>query len=153
MSSNNLSTSAAIAANWENSYIAYLNSLNTQLVDYFLLVTVPLGIVGNLVSCLVFATRPRLNNSKTNVGFLYAWLSLVNLLSILYYALVYRSRTLFNYSVDMPCGLDDFLRRTTLNAVPWMQVVISVDRFVVVVYPSKKQFFSKKVSKKLQFKF
>ena len=126
-----------------SSYIVYLNLVSNKFTYYFMMSTVPVGVVGNLVSFVVY-TRPRLNN-KTNTGFLYACLCIVNLTSILYYTFVFRSVTLFNYAVYMPCGLSDYFRRNALNSVPWMQVMISLDRFVVVMYPSKKQLFTKKV--------
>ena len=126
-----------------SEYVAYVNSVSDSITYYFLFATMPFGLIGNAVALFVYS-RPRLNH-KTNTGFLYAWLCFWNILLILYYMFIFRSATLFNYSVSMPCGVSNYLRRLTLNMVPWMQVIISFDRFMAVVFPSRRAFMKKKV--------
>jgi len=118
------------------NYIAYLNNASNALTYYFLMIIIPTGILGNLISFYIY-TRPSLNR-KTNTGFLYAGLCVVNLLSILNYGFITHSNALFNYTVTMPCGLANYLRRTVFNAISWMQVLISFDRLMAVLYPRLK---------------
>ena len=127
-----------------NQYIAYLNSVADIITYYPLLVALPIGIIGNVFSFYIY-TRPNLNK-KTNTGFLYASLCIANLIFMLYFVLVFQSNSLFNYTVTLPCGVMSYLLRITFCFAPWMQVIISFDRFIVVVYPHKKKLMSKKVS-------
>ena len=124
-------------------YITYINSIGNTIYYYPFLVAFPIGVVGNTFSFLIY-TRPNLNKT-TNTGFLYAWLSLINLVFILYFVLVYQSKTLLSYSVTLPCGLVNYIYRVMFCTVPWMQVIISFDRLIAVVFPHKKKYMSKKV--------
>ena len=127
----------------QNDYVVYLNSISTQITYYGLWIIFPTCIVGNLVSLFIY-TRPNLNK-KTNTGFLYSTLCTLNLVSVIYYSLVYRSSVLFKYTVSWPCGVDGYVRRTALNSITWIQVVICLDRFIAVVFPRKRNLMRKKV--------
>ena len=124
-------------------YIAYLNTVSNRIFFYVLVTTIPIGLIGNLVSFYIYK-RPNLNK-KTNTGFLYSYSCIFNLIFVLYYGLVFRSNRLFNYSLNIPCGINLFLFRFTWCIVPWMQVWISFDRFMVVIFPLKNSLMSKKV--------
>ena len=126
-------------------YLSYLNSVAINILYYPILVTLPIGIIGNVFSFFVY-TRANLNK-KTNTGFLYAFLCIVNFIFMLYVILVFQSTILFGYTVTLPCGVLNYLLRITFCLVPWMQVIISFDRFMVVVFPLKQNIMSKKVSK------
>jgi hypothetical protein len=127
----------------QSDYIKYLNNVSNGISYYYLMITFPLGILGNLISLYIY-TRPNLNR-KTNTGFLYTWLCVFNLLSILQYVFLTRSSSLFNFTINLPCGVVNFLRRTIFNWLSWMQVYISFDRFMAVYFPTKLIFMSKKV--------
>jgi hypothetical protein len=124
-------------------YINNLNSVASTVLYYPLLVALPIGVLGNVLSFYIY-TRPNLNK-KTNTGFLYAWLCLLNLIFMLYFVLVSQSFTLFNYRISLPCGVANYLLRLTSCFVPWMQVIISFYRFISVIYPLKKLLITKKV--------
>ena len=126
-----------------SDYVNYLNSINDGFTYYCMWIILPTCVVGNLISLFIY-TRPNLNK-KTNTGLLYGWLCLLNVLTIVYYSVVFRGNALFNYTLNPPCGMDDFIRRTALNSLTWMQVIICLDRFIAVVYPTKTAFMSKKV--------
>ena len=127
------------------NYLMSLLSASNTILYYPFLVTFPIGIVCNVFSFYIY-TRPNLNK-KTNTGFLYAWLCLLNIFFILYYVFVSQSGSLFGYTVTLPCGLVIYLYRIAFCLIPWMQVIISFDRFIVVMYPLKKHVMSKKVTK------
>ena len=124
-------------------YVNYLNSIAPQIIEYPVLVTLPIGIIGNMFSFFIY-TRPNLNK-KTNTGFLYALLCILNIIFMLHFVFVSRPSSLFNYAVNLPCGVANYLIRITFCFVPWMQVIISFDRLIAVVFPHKKKYMSKKV--------
>ena len=126
-----------------NQYITYLNSVADAITYYPLLIALPIGLVGNVFSFYIY-TRPNLNKN-TNTGFLYAWLCIANIVFMLYFTLVFQADSLFSYTVSLPCGMVTYLLRICFCLVPWMQVIISFDRLIAVVYPHKKKFMSKKV--------
>lgn len=125
-------------------YINNLNSVASTILYYPLLVALPIGVLGNVLSFYIY-TRPNLNK-KTNTGFLYAWLCLLNLIFMLFFVLVSQSFTLFDYRISLPCGMANYLLRLISCFVPWMQVIISFDRFISVIYPLKKHIITKKVT-------
>src|SRR5579883_3034452 len=125
------------------TYAAYLSSVNTTFLYYSLWLIWPVAVVGNLVSLYIY-TRPNLNK-KTNTGFLYGWLCVINVIAVLEYTFVYRSQSLIGYKIlTYPCGFEIYLHRTFLNSIAWMQVLISLDRFVVIMYPRKAKWFNRK---------
>ena len=125
------------------SYIGYLYTVSNSFQYYAMWIILPTCIVGNLISLYIYS-RPNLNK-KTNTGFLYSWLCILNILTIVYYSVVFKGNSLFKYTLSLPCGMDNYIRRTALNSITWMQVVICLDRFIAVVYPTKTVFMSKKV--------
>lgn len=124
-------------------FVSNINSISNTISYYYLWVIIPLGLIGNLISFYLY-TRPNLNK-RNNTGFLYACLCVLNMISILYYAFITRSSVLFGYSTfQQPCGLNSYFRRLVFNSIPWMQVIITFDRFISVFYPTI-QFLNKKV--------
>ena len=128
-----------------SDYINYLTSVANTILYYPILISLPIGIVGNLFSCFIY-TRPNLNK-KTNTGFLFAWLCIFNICFMLGFVLFNRSKNLFGFQFYLPCGLNSYIFRMGFCFVPWMQVIISFDRLISVVFPLKKQIMSKKVTK------
>ena len=112
---------------------------------YFLFAVIPIGLLGNLISLLIF-TRPNLNK-KTNTGFLYSILCIVNIFTIADFVFIENPLRFLNYSVKLHCHLDTFFQKSLLYLLSWMQVLICFDRFLLVIYPVK----SKKMAKKVNF--
>ena len=127
-----------------SEYVTYLNSISNSFQYYALMTILPTCVVGNLISLYIYS-RPSLNK-KTNTGFLYSWLCALNVIMIVYYSFVSRSNSLFKYSVSFPCGVENYIRRAALNSITWMQVVICLDRFVAVLFPTKTALMNKKVT-------
>lgn len=106
--------------------VSYLYS-----IQYYSMWTIlPTCVVGNLISLFIYS-RPILGSSY--------------ILTVVYYSVVYRGNSLFKYTLSLPCRMDNFIRHTALNSITWMQVIICLDRFVAVLFPSKMAFWSKKV--------
>lgn len=129
-----------------SSQVNYINSITNSVVYYSTIITLPIGIIGNLFSFYIY-TRPNLNK-KTNTGFIFAWFCLLNLALILYFSFVFRSSSLFGYTVNLPTPCSSYYTTYILRSiwclVPWIQVLASFDRFIFVVYPLKKHIMSKK---------
>ena len=101
------------------------------------------GIVGNIISLLIFI-RPNLNK-KTNTGFLYSILCVVSIITFIdnahktfsskYRVLIFR----------LPSKLKPFISASLVDSLLWIEIFISFDRFIVVVFPAKANIMSKKV--------
>ena len=112
---------------------------------YFLFAVIPIGLLGNFIALLIF-TRPNLNK-KTNTGFLYSILCVVNLFTIADFVFVDNPQRFLHYSVTLNCNMALFLQKSLLYLLSWMQVLICFDRFLLVMFPVK----SKKLAKKVNF--
>ena len=120
-----------------------LNSASTSVTYYGLWTILPTCLVGNLISIIIY-TRPNFNK-KTNTGFLYGWLCVFNVIVAVYYFTVNRGATTLMLTINLPCGMMFYFQRTISNMISWMQVIISLDRFIAVYFPAKITFMSKKV--------
>ena len=111
---------------------------------YFFFAVIPIGILGNLISLLIF-TRPNLNK-KTNTGFLYSILCVLNILTISDFAFITNPQRFLNYSIILHCNLKPFLQNSLLCLQSWFQVLIGFDRFLFVIFPVKSKIMAKKVN-------
>ena len=126
------------------AYVNYLTFVTNSVVYYPVVITLPIGLIGNLFSMYIY-TRPNLNK-KTNTGLLYSFLCCLNIVLNKNFAFVFRAPLIFAYSVSAPCGMITYWLRVIWCAVPWILVFISFDRFVAVVFPLKKHILAKKVN-------
>ncbi|CAF0879695.1 unnamed protein product [Brachionus calyciflorus] len=126
----------------ENEYISNINKISNSISFIYLVIIIPFGFIANCVSIWIYL-RPNLNK-KSNTGFLYLCLSIMNIISLLNYAFIVRSRNLFGYTIDVTCGVDDYIRRNIFNATSWIQALISFDRFLFIFFPAKNKLFSQK---------
>jgi hypothetical protein len=114
-----------------------LENLRSQMGYYFAFSIPFLGIFLNCLSLYIF-TRPSLN--KTNMGFLYLWQTIIDILVLLFYIFISRSMQLFGYSLlihyDIVCKILTLYRRFILHASSWLCVLTTFDRFLYVCYPN-----------------
>jgi hypothetical protein len=122
--------------------ITSLTTLSNQISYYFLVITMPTGIVLNLASIIVFM-RPNLN--KTNMGFIFTILSIVDTISLLNYTFIVRSSVLFGYNWTFQCGVANYIRRTLFNISSWIQVYVSFDRYIYIYFLVGTHFFKTKM--------
>ena len=112
-----------------------LDIISDKINFYILILTILLGIPGNILSILIFI-KPCLN-TNTNTGLLYTFLCLLNLIFILFKLLVKNPKILFNYNTQLPLNSIYFIEAILLQILPWSQVLITFDRFIAVVFPIK----------------
>nr|QVK45691.1 G protein-coupled receptor [Proales similis] len=118
--------------------ISELNALAVSMGFYVTTIVLPVGVVLNLFSFYIFS-RPSLN--KTNMGFLYRWQSAVDIALLLLTIFVLGSEYVLSTRIsdwsNFACGLVTFVRRFTVHASSWLTLVITVDRFLFVRFPTR----------------
>ena len=129
------------ASSSSTSYASLINSIDTGISFYFLAILTPVGVICNTLSTVVLM-RPNMN--KTNMGFLFSILATLDTITLLYYTLVGKA-TLFGFTANFdPCGMSGYIRRTLFNLCSWLQVTISLERFINVFYANRYKFFHSK---------
>ena len=118
----------------EKINIFYTISILDKVFYYEEFVTIPLGIIGNLISIYIF-TRPSLNK-KTNTGRLFTILCIINIILIFYKAIfhwtfIYK----FISNLKIHFNMDKFLKKVLEHSLSWIQALTSFDRFITVFYP------------------
>ena len=129
---------------------AYYNKLNTDISTYFAITTSAIGIPLNLINIIVFT---KLLHQKTNMGFLCLCQAIIDLFLLLDFFLLTRSsplifpQSLDSYS-DFLCRFVKYMRRLPIHLSSWMNVIITFDRFVFILYGNgqKFKFMKKKTS-------
>ena len=101
------------------------------------------GIISNIISFLIFI-RPNLNK-KTNTGFLYSILSVLSIITFIDNAYKTFSSKYKVLTLILPSSLKPFISASLLDSLIWIQILISFDRFIVVVFPAKSKIMTKKV--------
>ena len=125
--------------NWDYDIQYIINRFNF----YSKVTLIPIGIIGNLISLFIF-TKPSLNQ-KTNTGLLYTLFCVVNLITIVFTAAFKNAKSFTEFNIELPLSLEVYIEFILYQCLSWVQVVISVDRFIAVLYPVKGvRFMSKK---------
>ena len=95
----------------QDAVINFLNNLTTSIDHWCLILTIPLGIVLNIVSIGIYA---RLDMPKSNMSFLYINLSIWNALVLIYYFFVMDTKSLMGYELvkisEFGCKMIVFIR-------------------------------------------
>lgn len=122
------------------NYNEYTN-ISSQFYDpnkiffYFYLVTVPIGLSGNVLSILIF-TRPVLNK-KTNTGRLYTLLCILCIIRIVFQAFCKRWENFLEFLTKWHFNSEVLFESLLLQSLSWTQLLTSFDRFIYVFYPVK----------------
>ena len=113
---------------------------------YYQQVMCPIGIIGNFISLLIFIRVNR--KRKNNTSFLYSVLCVLNILLTIESNFIRKNSAslIYSYNIELPiCQLETFIRLALFDSITWMQVLISFDRFILIVFPSKAKLISKEV--------
>ena len=121
-----------------SSLAANLNRVASTITYYNNIIYLSVGIPLNLVNALVF-TRLMLNKTnKTNMGFLGLCQAIVDMTMLIYFTLVVKSTSFFNYNFsntnDFLCKFTNFIRRMLTCSSSWMEVITTFDRFIFVIF-------------------
>ena len=125
----------------------YIYKTAQEIDYYFLISTIPFGMVLNLINIFIYL-RPNLN--KTNMGFFYSILSIVNFLILIVYFFFMDSYRTMNYDLntysDISCIMITFIKRTLRSVPTWIETLITFDRFLLVLYPNRFNFMKNKIN-------
>ena len=127
-----------------DSTLSILKNIDNVINRTISFIIIPICTILNLVSILVLR-RKHLN--KTNMGVFYIYLVATHTISLLYNIFVSDAELLFNYNLlttsDFFCKLFSFLNKPVKQMSPWLQITITLHRFVYYKFPAKAKFFSK----------
>jgi hypothetical protein len=116
-----------------SSLASYLNLINSRIGVYTTTIVFPTGVFLNLLAIIV-NIRPNLN--KTNMGYLYIWQSVVNILMLSIGIITVPIREIYGINLasksDFVCSFITFMMRFAAHISSWMNVFICLDRFVFV---------------------
>ena len=125
----------------DGSYITSLNLINNQINYWFEMITSPIGVCLNLISMYIFS-RPSLN--KTNMGFFYLNITFWNVIVLLFSFFLINSKITLGYDLsitsDTACALVWFIRRVTRLFPPWIEVLVTFDRYLFIFYTNRFNF-------------
>ena len=127
-----------------DSTISILQSIDLIINHTISFLIIPICTVLNLISILVLRRKPL---NKTNMGVFYIYLVATHTISLFYIIFVSDADLLFNYNLltinDFSCKLFSFLSKPVKKMSPWLQVTITLHRFVYYKFPAKAKFISK----------
>lgn len=130
------------------SYVNYLSTVMPTMAFYSSAILTPFGLLGCILSAIIFFANKTLN--KTNMGYLYGWLAVFSLFSLLTEYILggfvtgLPNMISFSSISNVTCKLNIFLIRICPHMASWFQAYITFDRFIQLKYPSKAFMFKKK---------
>lgn len=114
----------------------------TKFHRYYIKILTTIGIIGNIVSIIILIRIYLKRNS--NICIPYTILCGLNLINI-----IYKNLGLIKFKFNLSPQAIVFTQNSLVLLVVWMQVVISLHRFIYVVFQQKAKIFDKKVFKML----
>ena len=121
-----------------------LDQLEDEIGYYTTILIVPVGIVLNILTAVIFL-RKGLN--KTNMGFFYFWTSVLFAFTLIFYIFIHNSSIMFNYDLTLnnntSCKIVTLLKRAIRNLPPWLLVLISIERYLHLKFKFNKNFNNK----------
>jgi hypothetical protein len=140
----NANSSLAIAQ--LNRILEVADLMNKYLFFYSSLTFLPVGIIFNFITILIFQ-RKTFNSSSNMMGFYYSVLAIIDTISLAVGIVTYFPTSLY-YDLrlisDVSCKLLWFLRRVLTALSAWFQVLITLDRTLNISYPNRFTIFKKK---------
>lgn len=125
-----------------SEYEYTLNKVSNTITFYFILTLLPLALCFNSFALWVLFSKK--NVDKTFMIYLLKWQYIVDTILILNIIFNSQSLSFFSYSLqlvsDLTCRLYYLLNRFILHFSSWMQVIISLDRFMSIYLEKKLKF-------------
>ena len=109
------------------------------------------GMLGSIVSLIIFI-RLYLNK-KSITSLLYIIYSLLNMIYFIESCFFLNPQVLLNFYLLATTELRRFVEYSLSDSLTWMQVLISFNRFVYIVFPVKAKIMTKKVFIKRKINF
>ena len=128
----------------------YINALNYTMksMSYWTnILTIPIGIILNMFAIYIYS-RPNLNKSKSNMGFFYINLSFWSVTALVTSLFVISSKNLLNYDLSVlshtSCAVIWFIRRFIRETPSWVDVLITIDRYLLICHNHKFNLMTKR---------
>jgi hypothetical protein len=125
-------------------WFVYFNQLKRTVNFYFLIAITPIGVLSNLLALVIYS-RPNLNS--TTIGVYNQSISIANVLALIFGFLMYSGLFIsfdFNTHSHMSCQAVMFLRKSVHELSPMIETLFTLDRFLIIVYPTRFVFLRKK---------
>ena len=124
----------------DNAYIAWASKTGATVVYYLNYVVFGPGIFLNIIEIILFRMK-KLN--RTTMGFYFTINSVVNILIIGYlmiYGIPMSQNVVIQLHSDWSCRVYLFFLRTFYQSSSWLNVIISADRLIFVLFSHKFKF-------------
>lgn len=118
-------------------------NLNKKLCTYSLFTILPLGIIFNLIQILVYIRK---KFSLKSMSFYYIAIALNNVLILIITGVRFLAKIDFydfEENTRIGCMLISYLERVVINASPWLNFLLTIDRLLFIIYPRKWTFLKK----------
>ena len=130
------------------SLAATLNNITNRIDFYYSAIVIPIGVVLNLATIYIFSKSSRVTRQNAIINLLYIGLSAYDVLALfnsILFAQLLPSLGIYvvNYSTATCIGLN-WWRKIVVQAPSWVQVIITFERFLSVVYPNRFDLFKSK---------
>ena len=127
-----------------------LNNLTNKIDFYYSVIVIPIGLFLNIVTILIFSRSNRVMQSSSNVHILYIGLSVYDILALLnsiLFAQLLPSLGVYlvNFS-QVSCIALNWYRKVVVQAPSWVQVLITFERYISVVYANRIRIFKRKLN-------
>ena len=125
-----------------------LNSITNAINFYYSAIVIPIGVVLNLASIYIFARSSSVTKKNVIINLLYIGLGAYDILALInsiLFAQLLPSLGIYlvNYSAATCIGLN-WWRKVVIQAPSWMQVIITLERYLNVVHANRSRLFKKK---------
>ena len=133
-----------MSENNESSYASWLQTLNNQYLFYLSTVAFPLAFILNSISLVVFSRKRFANHTN---GLFNIYIDILNNSLFLIAFPFYYSKGIGNdieLWSDLTCKSLNYLLEVSISCNSWLNVLISFDRMVSVVYPHSFKFMKKR---------
>lgn len=125
---------------------SYLKNLSNQINFYYPIMIVPIGIILNVMTMVMYCSEKRLKTiSGTRTDLIHLALGVCDIFallnSLLFVQFLPTIRINLTDATDASCKLTNLWRKFAIQSPSWMQVLVTLDRFRSVVCPKRMLFF------------
>lgn len=122
----------------------------SQINLYFSIIIMPLGIILNISTIIIFSRSQSRNSSWSNMRILSIGLSIFNILamvnSLLFQQYLPAVHVVFSYYSQDSCKLVKVFSSTILQCSSWVQVIITFDRLRSVAFSARFMFMNRPIN-------
>ena len=134
--------------NNNTNYADVLNNVTNIINLYYSAIVIPIGVILNLATIFIFARSSSVTKKNTILSLLYIGLSIYDILALLNSILFAQLLPSLNiYLVKFSnanCIALSWYRKSVIQSPSWIQVIITLERYLSICYPNKFGLFKRK---------